>query len=237
MVHGRPARSLHIRCSSCSSYVLASRSLCLLSWVVFVAWSSQTIHNRVLDGPWRGGGSGPSRTIRFSRYTIGGSGGYFVQSATYPQTVRLGLTDSPAPPCGWSARCTTDCLSSSLLDSCFLFALSCDLFLGLVGPLWLCDLGKLVWESMELILGHNQVHLFGEEFLWAPIRSPLSSRLIGSSAFFLRPTINSAIQNYHKAWCPSISHEHLFTTHGFHRGHNHLRNLKFWNFVGFTCFV
>jgi hypothetical protein len=38
-----------------------------------------------------------------------------------------------------------------------------------------------VWESLVLNLGHRPSSLFGEEFLLAPIHSPLSDRLIGPS--------------------------------------------------------
>jgi hypothetical protein len=55
------------------------------------------------------------------------------------------------------------------------------LFLGLVGPLSLRDLGKLVWESLVVNLGYRPSSLLGEEFLSAPIHSPLSGRLIGPS--------------------------------------------------------
>jgi hypothetical protein len=88
--------------------------------------------------------------------------------------------DSLPSPCRRSARLLVDCLSPSLHEVCSRFVLSCGLFLGLVCPLWLCDLGKFVWESLELVLEHSRVHLFREDFLSATIH-PVSGRLIGPS--------------------------------------------------------
>jgi hypothetical protein len=62
-----------------------------------------------------------------------------------------------APSCGQSAWGFAKCLSSLLLELCFRFGLSWDLFLGLVGPLWLRDLGKLMWESLVFILGLSRL--------------------------------------------------------------------------------
>jgi hypothetical protein len=91
------------------------------------------------------------------------------------------LTDSPPGHCGQSAKYFPDCLCPLLFELFFRVGLSWGLFLGLVGRLWLHDLDKLVWESLVVNLGHRPSSLFGEEFLSAPIHSPLSGRLIGPS--------------------------------------------------------
>jgi hypothetical protein len=41
-----------------------------------------------------------------------------------------------------------------------------------------------MWESLVVILGHRTSSLFGDEFLSAPIHSPLSGHLIGPSVPF-----------------------------------------------------
>jgi hypothetical protein len=124
----------------------------------------------VADSPWRGGRSaGPSRMVHFSRCTTGGSGSIFGWSTPYPQMVRVWPFRRSATPCRRSARSFADSLSPSLFEMCFYFSLSCDVFLGLVGPLWLRGIDKHVWESVVLTLGYSRVHLSREQFLSAPI--------------------------------------------------------------------
>jgi hypothetical protein len=81
----------------------------------------------------------------------------------------LCLTDSPPwvanRPHGdreLSARAPAGQLSPLLLASCFYFGVIWGLFLGLVGLLWLRDLGKLVWESVAVNLGYRPSSLLGE---------------------------------------------------------------------------
>jgi hypothetical protein len=59
----------------------------------------------------------------------------FGRSAAPPQTVRLGLANSPPGACGQSAWCSAELLSPLLLEFCFRFEIVWGLFLGLVGPL------------------------------------------------------------------------------------------------------
>ena len=54
-----------------------------------------------------------------------------------------------------------------------------DMFLGSVGPLWLRDLDKFVWNPSEVILGHRPGSW--KIFLLTPIHSPLSCRHLGPS--------------------------------------------------------
>jgi hypothetical protein len=89
--------------------------------------------------------------------------------------------DSPPGDRGQSAWAVSGQLSPLLLASCFHFGIVWGLFLGLVRPLSLRDLGKLVWESLVVNLGYRPSSLLGEEFLSTPIHSPLSGRLIGPS--------------------------------------------------------
>jgi hypothetical protein len=44
-----------------------------------------------------------------------------------------------------------------------------------------------MWVPLLVILGYSRVHLFGKEFLSAPIHSPLSGRLIGPSILVSEP--------------------------------------------------
>jgi hypothetical protein len=86
--------------------------------------------------------------------------------------VLLRLMDRPLEGREPSAWCCADLLSPLLLQFRFRFGIVWGLFLGLVGPLRLRDLGKLVWESLVVNLGHRPSSLFGEGFLSAPIPSP-----------------------------------------------------------------
>jgi hypothetical protein len=42
----------------------------------------------------------------------------------------------------------------------------------LVGPLGLCDLGKLMWESLVVDLGHRPSSSFGKNFYRLPFTPP-----------------------------------------------------------------
>jgi hypothetical protein len=97
-------------------------------------------------------------------------------------TVRAVAADRPPHGREPSAGTAAEQLSPLLLGVCFRFGIVWGLFLGLVRPSWLRDLGKLVWESLIMNLGYRPSSLLGEEFLSAPIHSPpLSGRLIGPS--------------------------------------------------------
>jgi hypothetical protein len=88
------------------------------------------------------------------------------------RTVRVAVADSPPQgrePSAWTAA---EQLSALLLGSCFRVGIVWGLFLRLVRPLWLRDLGKPVWEPLVVILGFRPSSLLGEEFLSAPIHSP-----------------------------------------------------------------
>jgi hypothetical protein len=91
----------------------------------------------------------------FRRVHTRGSGSIFGLSARDPRTIHPAHVDRPPDHLGLSTWDFADCLSLLLLVLCFRVALSWGLFLGLVGPLWLCDLGKLVWESLVVDLGHS----------------------------------------------------------------------------------
>jgi hypothetical protein len=98
--------------------------------------------------------------------------------------VRVAISDGPPPTRGQSVWCFPDCLSPFLLELRFHLGFVRDLFLGLVGPLRLRDLGKIVWESLVVDLGHRRVHPSGRigshslPPLWSPNRS---------FSFFSRP--------------------------------------------------
>jgi hypothetical protein len=63
---------------------------------VFGAWSLRTVRTRVSDGTSRGGRSaGPSRTVRFSRCSTGGSGSIFGRSVPSSRTVRPDTAEGP----------------------------------------------------------------------------------------------------------------------------------------------
>jgi hypothetical protein len=108
---------------------------------------------------------------------------------SYFRTVCHSPADSPRRPRGQSARClrtvrlvlrrvakSFDTWVSLLLWDCLGFVPRDGRSVGR-----LHDLGKLVWESLVVNLGHRPSSLFWEEFLSAPIHSPLSSSLIGPS--------------------------------------------------------
>jgi hypothetical protein len=115
------------------------------------------------------------RTVHYCWCSTGGSRVFFRQSATSSRTVRRGHADSPPGARGQSAQHCARLLSPLLLESCFCFGIIWGLFLGLVGPLSLRDLGKLVWECLVVNLGHRLSSLAGEEILSASIHSPLWS--------------------------------------------------------------
>jgi hypothetical protein len=143
----------------------------------------QRVHKVRTDSLW-----GVNRLSMRGKLGCRASCGYvgkYGQSVLDPRTVRAGATNFPYLPGGRSIPVDVDCLSASLLKLCFRFGLSWDLFIGLVSLLWLRDLWKLVWISLELISGHSPVHLFGEEFLSALIHSPLFSCLINPSHSYL----------------------------------------------------
>jgi hypothetical protein len=101
------------------------------------------------------------------------------------RTILLGPADSPPPLDERSALSPANCQSPLLFEFCFHFALSLDLFLGLVGPLWLRDLRKLMWESLVVILGLSR---FSRRNFYPlpftpppPPPTPLFGRLIGPS--------------------------------------------------------
>jgi hypothetical protein len=70
---------------------------------------------------------------------------------------------------------------ASWVSLCFRFGIVWGLFLGLVGLLWLHDLGKLVWDFLVVNLGHKLSSSFGKNFYRLPLTPPLSGRLIGPS--------------------------------------------------------
>jgi hypothetical protein len=80
------------------------------------------------------------------------------------RTVRRMLADSLPPPCGRSAQAIADCLSPLLIEFCFRFGIVWGLLLGLVCPLRLRDLGKLMWESLVVNLGHKTSLTFRNNF-------------------------------------------------------------------------
>jgi hypothetical protein len=96
-------------------------------------------------------------------------------SARCQRTICPVSADRPPQPRGSSSWGCAELLSPLLLEFRFRFGIVWGLFLGLVGPLRLLDLGKLVWESLVVNLGHRLSSLFGEEFLSAPIHPPLWS--------------------------------------------------------------
>jgi hypothetical protein len=120
----------------------------------------------------RGWSAGRAQTVRYLRHGSGGSGGIFGWSALFLQTVRLAPADSPPPPCGRSTLGFPDCLSPSLLELRFCVALSWGLFCGLVDLLRLRDLGKLMWESLVVNLGHRPSSSFEKNFYRLPFTPP-----------------------------------------------------------------
>jgi hypothetical protein len=88
-------------CLTARQFFMFVRVLERLSFDPFCQWnlgaqSLRTVRTRVPDGPWQGGQSaGPSRTVRFSRCTTGGSGSNFWQSAPSSRTVRPDTANSP----------------------------------------------------------------------------------------------------------------------------------------------
>jgi hypothetical protein len=89
--------------------------------------------------------------------------------------------DGPRPPHRQSILASQIWLSASSLELCFCVASSLYLFLRSVGPLWLRDLGKFMWESLIVILGLSWF-LFGEIFIGSH-SLPLSGWLIGPSIY------------------------------------------------------
>jgi hypothetical protein len=79
--------------------------------------------------------AGRRRTVHFSQCVSGGSSSYVGRSAVTSRTVCDFLANSLPSPCRRSALSTADCLSPSLVELCFRFGSTLDLFLGLVGPL------------------------------------------------------------------------------------------------------
>jgi hypothetical protein len=77
-----------------------------------------------------------------------------------------------------SVRGAADWLSPLLLELRFYFGSVSDLFLGLLGPSWLHDFGKIMWVPLLVTLGLSQFSL--EECLSVPIHSPPGC-LIGPS--------------------------------------------------------
>jgi hypothetical protein len=114
----------------------------------------------------------PAQTVRYCWCSTGSLWVFFGQSAATSRTVRRGHADSPPGARGQSAWCFAELLSSLLPVFHFRFVIIWGLFLGLVGPLSLRDLGKLVWRFLVVNFGHRPSSLFGEEFLSAPIHSP-----------------------------------------------------------------
>jgi hypothetical protein len=80
-----------------------------------------------------------------------------------------------------------------LLELRFRVSLSLGLFLGLVGPLGLRDLGKLVWESLVVNLGHKPSWTLGKNFYQLPFTPPFSGRLIGPSLALLPPPFHGRL--------------------------------------------
>jgi hypothetical protein len=128
----------------------------------------RTVRGPIMDGPllrvqyWRFGNV--FRTVRRSS-----------------RTVHRTHADGPPGGRGQSAWVFAVLLTPLPLKFRFRFGIVWGLFLGLVGPLSLHDLDKLVWEVLVVNLGHRPSYLFREEFLSTPIHSPLSGGLIGPS--------------------------------------------------------
>jgi hypothetical protein len=120
----------------------------------------------------RGRSAGRAQRVCSLRCSTRGSGGIFGQFALNLRTVRLAPANSPPPPCGRSAPGFADSLSPLLLELHFHVVLSWGLFLWLVSPLWLRNLGKLVWESLVLNLGHRPSSFSGKNIYWLPFTPP-----------------------------------------------------------------
>jgi hypothetical protein len=114
--HGRSARCRLTRCSSCSSRVLASLLFDPFCPMLLVARGLSDDAFECGRSSPRGRSAGRARTIRFSRCSTGGLGGYFGRSAVNSRKVRYAPADSPPGPCGRSAPGTADCLSPLLLE-------------------------------------------------------------------------------------------------------------------------
>jgi hypothetical protein len=138
-------------CSSCSSCVIERFRFDLFHQVFLVAEcladSSRGVHRQsawpVLSRTVR---SVSTDGLNFGGAVLEIRGLFSDGSPCALRTVRLSLTDGPPGARGQSVWCLAKLLSPLLLELCFRVALSWDLFLGLVGPLWLRNLDKLVWE-------------------------------------------------------------------------------------------
>jgi hypothetical protein len=101
---------------------------------------------------------------------------------TVLRTVRPALADSLWLVHRWSVPRWQIFPSPLPLELWFRFMLCWDLFLGLVGPLWLRDLGKLVWEPLVVSLVQVKFDSSEKNFYRLPFTPPfLSCRLIGPS--------------------------------------------------------
>jgi hypothetical protein len=162
--HRRPsARCLTARLFFVLVQVLERLSFDLFCRWTFGAWNLRTVRTRMSDGPWQGGRfAGPSRTVRFFVHH-GGLGSNFGRFAPSSRTIRLDTADGP--PGAFQ-------IAYVLFELCFRVGLSCGLFLGLVGPLWLCDLGKLVWESVVVNLRYRPSSSSGMNFYRLPFTPP-----------------------------------------------------------------
>jgi hypothetical protein len=118
---------------------------------------------------------GQARTVCVSRCTSGCSVAFFGSSLRGSWTVRRVFADRPPQLCGPSVWTFAESLSPLLLVFCFLFGIVWGLFVGLVRPLLLRDLGKHVWESLVANLGHRPSSTLGENFYRLPFTPPLWS--------------------------------------------------------------
>jgi hypothetical protein len=170
-VPGRPsARRGLARCSSCSLRVLERLSFNLFCQVFLVGRCWPDHPSGVAGLSVRHGLSAVlARTVRISL-------GAFWRFELVSRTVRPWTADYLLHPCGLSARALRTVRPElhrlpKSLSSCVVLPLWIGL--GLVPRVGrfvvTSDLGKLVWEFVVVILGHNRVHLFGEDFLSVPI--------------------------------------------------------------------
>jgi hypothetical protein len=137
-------------------------------------WTVCTV--RVAHGPSKG----RVRTVRFSKGAYWRFGALLRTIRPNLWTILLAHANCSPSHLRPSAQGFADCLSHLPLELRFRLGFVWDLFLGLVGPVWLRDLGKLVWDFLVVNLGNRQSSSFEKNFyrlsftphpLWSPNRS------------------------------------------------------------------
>jgi hypothetical protein len=202
--HGWSVTSRLTRCSSCSLRVLLSLLFDPFCLVLLVAWSlTDSSRGECGQSSLRGRSAVREQTVRYSRCSTKSSGGFSGWSTLCLRSVRLTPANSPPLPRGRSARGCVDCLSPLRLELRFCVTLSWGLFLGLVGPLWLRDLGKLVWESLVVNLGHRPSSSFGKNFYRLPFTPPsLVAQSVLQPRLFFSPLLHSHTLFFHTNFVP-----------------------------------